>query len=324
MRNWKNHEALDEQILQKCAADVLKRLISVLTRKHAEWAKNNTLSAKIGASRIRLRECFDIICDGLNDQETLCLSMLSCLANAKQYCELRLLEHVTNTLKYKKWLHDEWQMFAQLDLSIVTLLEDGCVDQALHAAYEGKTHHSKVFDKFIEDAMPNVSKLNQESRDGIVKEFEAVGTSLKTKPEGITAEEYETELKKMLPPDFQKTIPKRMWSQLTESFDKVRDPQSLHREVTNRLKARWSDLQERDVGKPTMEEVTEKLKELFGATDGCSECCPFCGMMCMKPQYHVGKQETIHQPAGLGGARRKGSDYDGCSTPHSCVELREK
>ena len=311
VRNWKNHEALDEQILQKCAEDVLKRLISVLTRKHDEWANNNTLCAKIAASRPRLRECFDIICDGLNDQETLCLSMVSdLLANVKSYIELRLLEHVTNTLKYKKWLRDEWQMFAQLDLSIVTLLEGGLVDQALHAAYEGKMHHSKVFDKFIEGAMPNVSKLNQESRDGIVKEFEAVGTSLKTKPEGIKAEEYETELRKNLPPDFLKIIPPRMWSRLTESFGKIRDPQSLHCDVTNRLKARWSDLQEGKVVKPTMEEVAGKLKEHFGVTDGaklrCSECCPFCGMMCMKPQYHDGKHETIHQPEWPRGCSQEG------------------
>lgn len=197
-----------------------------------------------------------------------------------------------------------------------------------HAAYDGKKHHSNVFDKFIEGAMPNVSKLNQESRDGIVKEFEAVGTSLKTKPEGIKAEEYEKELKKNLPPDFLKIIPPRMWSRLTESFGKIRDPQSLHCEVTKGLKARWPDLQEGKVAKPTMEEVAGKLKVHFGVTDGaklrCSECCPYCGMMCTKPQYHDGKHETIHQPGGLGGKRRIGGDHDGCSTPNSCVELREK
>ena len=46
--NWRRYEALDEQILPRCAVEVLKRLISVLTRKHVRWAKNNTLCPKIG------------------------------------------------------------------------------------------------------------------------------------------------------------------------------------------------------------------------------------------------------------------------------------
>ena len=32
----------------ECAVEVLKRSIRVLTRKHADWAKNNTLCLKIG------------------------------------------------------------------------------------------------------------------------------------------------------------------------------------------------------------------------------------------------------------------------------------
>ena len=62
-----------------------------------------------------------------------------------------------------------------------------------------------------------------------------------------------------------------------------------------------------------MEELTGKLKEHFGATDSaerhCSACCLLWGMMCLKHQYHDGKYETIHQPAGLTDDLKKGARW---------------
>ena len=116
--------------------------------------------------------------------------------------------------------------------------------------------------------------------------------SIVTLLEGGRVDQDETQLKQMLPPDFL-NITQRMLSWLTESFDKI-----------------WPDPRKGHVGKPTMEEVTGKLKEHFGATDSaerhCSACCLLCGMMCLKHQYHDGKYETIHQPAGLKDDPRKG------------------
>lgn len=228
-------------------------------------------------------------------------------------------------VKHERWLRDEWQMLAQMDLAIIRSLEAGYVEDALQGAFSGRRHYTKVFEQFVNMHMPSRYDLNTRLRDWIVKELEAVDTWLNSRTDPITAGEYETQLK-TLPPNYLKVIPDRMWVDLAESFGQIHGLLTLHRQLILGIKAEWPS--EVLMEFPTIEEVTEKLQEMVGSTEGakprCTACCPHCGMMCIKENFHAGDHLSIHQPSGLNGDPRHGGSNHGCCEPLSCVDARRE
>lgn len=325
--SWSKHNQANPATKRKCATELCKKLADILSRKQSEWAATNTLHAKINGSRQRLRQCFDIICDGLNAQDGLCQKMLLHLtANLGTFFTSQCTDEVVRAIKHEKWLRDEWQMLAQMDLAIIKFLEKGQIKEALRGAFSGSEHYANVFKEFMAKHTPSKAGLSNKLRGWIVKEMEAVQTWLLVQGGKAGKLEYEMQLKTM-PPDYLNLIPARMWTDLAESFDKIHNLPTLHRQLIQGIQAQWPGDSEDNLKLPSVGEVMEKLQQVVGSTDGakqrCTACCPYCGMMCIRENFHSGKCITIHQPSGLKGEPRKGDKNDGCCEPLTCVDARK-